>query len=829
MKKKRVLALVFAACLLLSGCTSKDEPARAVGTEQAQVQEESESEEVLRREYNAPGTYSETTEYKEVSISSKDVTLEGVTAEDLIVEASVGEGDVTLQNVTVTGTLMVYGGGPNSIHIEGNSSVEMLIYAKEGTPGRVAIGADASVTSVSVDTEGKIDVAGTVSELIVGQDAVNSVVELKSDGNIGTLNSEAKMKIIGTGKIGTLYTAGNVQVESTVEPGQKTGEGTVTVSGEQAAPTTGTGANKKNGTQNTANNTTANNGANNNTNSGGNSNQNTAPAPNGGGGGQVVVPDIGGGGSSYDTVAIERVESVENGKVKVTLNTALDQALTKGNVSILCTSGGSDMTVLSISTSDNKTYQIETAYYKDNTYEFYMTLPNGKILSKEFVVKTDCPAITATQMVRINDGVAEFYLVSDTQGTIYYMVEETTAVASAALPGKGANVAVSGVGVAVRGITGLIRGISARLGMPTVDVIKQSGTAVEMRGNSNVIRISGLKKDVSYSFYFAAEDMDGKITEVKGPVTINAKPPVQPEASQITITSAVAKENYFNITLSAPTQTALTGADFSISCPAQSKLSIGRAETTDNQNYTVYMQEGYMYKDKNHLTLTITFPDKTVATTTFYADLSAPMITGIQVTRTSDTSAKLAFHADEAGKIYYMSSPIGAKDYAAHPKYNEVMQKGTVIPIRDGNNLIDISVAKGDATVFFVAEDGVGNYQKFAEAGSIVAGVQPPDPNSSITVDSIQTQIEADMLGNDCHALIVTFSAEASIDRDTTTITGNGLVLTGSRDIWMLEPAGGFAEKTHTLTLRCLLTPGTYTFKAQMSDGTYSTKTFTVQ
>lgn len=42
------------------------------------------------------------------------------------------------------------------------------------------------------------------------------------------------------------------------------------------------------------------------------------------------------------------------------------------------------MTILDVTTKDNKIYTLNTSYYKDNIYELYITLPNGNIISKEF-------------------------------------------------------------------------------------------------------------------------------------------------------------------------------------------------------------------------------------------------------------------------------------------------------------------------------------------------------------------------------------------------------------------------------------------------------------
>ena len=63
---------------------------------------------------------------------------------------------------------------------------------------------------------------------------------------------------------------------------------------------------------------------------------------------------------------IVNVESVENGKVRLTLNKAYPE-LKQEMLSIICTTGGSDMTILGIQpSSDYKTFDISTTYYDDN-------------------------------------------------------------------------------------------------------------------------------------------------------------------------------------------------------------------------------------------------------------------------------------------------------------------------------------------------------------------------------------------------------------------------------------------------------------------------------
>ena len=95
--------------------------------------------------------------------------------------------------------------------------------------------------------------------------------------------------------------------------------------------------------------------------------------------------------SAPDKLEIERVESVKNGLVRVTLNRATDTALRQDQFSIICTGGGSDMTIVNVKTTDNRVYDLSTAYYNDNTYQLGILLDDQTLLTYDFVSKYDLP------------------------------------------------------------------------------------------------------------------------------------------------------------------------------------------------------------------------------------------------------------------------------------------------------------------------------------------------------------------------------------------------------------------------------------------------------
>jgi hypothetical protein len=101
---------------------------------------------------------------KSVILNKGGVTLsEGTIDGDLIIAQGVGDGDITLDGVTVNGRLVIFGGGANSIHINGKSSIANVTIAKTfGQAARFVVeSADATVGTVTIIAESKATVATT--------------------------------------------------------------------------------------------------------------------------------------------------------------------------------------------------------------------------------------------------------------------------------------------------------------------------------------------------------------------------------------------------------------------------------------------------------------------------------------------------------------------------------------------------------------------------------------------------------------------------------------------------------------------------------------------
>ncbi|MDR2899278.1 MAG: S-layer homology domain-containing protein, partial [Clostridiales bacterium] len=126
---------------------------------------------------------------KTVVVRHPDVEIENKAFDgDLIIGQGVGDGDITLDSVTVNGSLVVYGGGSNTIHIIGNSDINNVIGAKTtGQAAHLNIAYTANVGNVSVEDNSNIVVTGVVSNITI---ASNATLELNDNADIDNVNME---------------------------------------------------------------------------------------------------------------------------------------------------------------------------------------------------------------------------------------------------------------------------------------------------------------------------------------------------------------------------------------------------------------------------------------------------------------------------------------------------------------------------------------------------------------------------------------------------------------------------------------------------------------
>lgn len=753
-----------------------------------------ETEESETKVLDAPGTYSDEAEYKELTITSPDVVVENASVETLKIDAAVGDGDVTLRNVTAA-NLQIYGGGRNSIHIEG-TTVENMVVARKEDAVRVVVDAASSVNMASLNEQTVLEAEGQIAEL-----HVNAKSELTIKGNV------AKLNVTDAAKESAILVEGSVaSLISDAQLANLTGKDKVTdlqVNEKTASDKTGQTANKNQNQKNPVkpankNNSVSNTGSH----TGGQSNSpvingNVNPPQGGGSGGNPPVST-----PSAEKIVIDRVQS-EYAKVIVTLSAPTSAPVAKEQISILCNSGGSDMTILNVTTTDNKTYEISTAVYKDNDYEIYMTLPDGTTISKVFEVRNDAPALTKLEATRINEGNADLFFVSDSSGEFYYLLQESSVLRAAP-------------------------------SVPTADQVKSQGIKTTLNYQANNIRISNLKTDVGYEVYYLAVDHNGKESLVQGPVYIGAKPAQEPQQNAIQIVDAKATDRYFDITLSGKPAEELSLANFSISCPASTSLHLGRMEKLSDTQYRLHMQEGYFFQDMNNYTVIITYNDKSISKHKFFVDLSSPTFSMPTVTRNSDTEAIFDFQSNEKGTMWYLCLD---KDLInSDVTVDQVLSQGTMISFVEGNNRITLNgVTAASKTLFYVYEDLLGNRVRFVDGVRIPEKSpetpQPPQGTVQITNLTVSKDIGPK---NECTVLSLTFDYDVQADQmyvsaDDIEITQNGssTVYTGSKDIEVSTNASG-VEIKFIKNLGMILPNGEYQIKVNLTKGT-ATKTFTVQ
>lgn len=753
-----------------------------------------ETEESETKVLDAPGTYSDEAEYKELTITSPDVVVENASVETLKIDAAVGDGDVTLRNVTAA-NLQIYGGGRNSIHIEG-TTVENMVVARKEDAVRVVVDAASSVNMASLNEQTVLEAEGQIAEL-----HVNAKSELTIKGNV------AKLNVTDAAKESAILVEGSVaSLISDAQLANLTGKDKVTdlqVNEKTASDKTGQTANKNQNQKNPVkpankNNSVSNTGSH----TGGQSNSpvingNVNPPQGGGSGGNPPVST-----PSAEKIVIDRVQS-EYAKVIVTLSAPTSAPVAKEQISILCNSGGSDMTILNVTTTDNKTYEISTAVYKDNDYEIYMTLPDGTTISKVFEVRNDAPALTKLEATRINEGNADLFFVSDSSGEFYYLLQESSVLRAAP-------------------------------SVPTADQVKSQGIKTTLNYQANNIRISNLKTDVGYEVYYLAVDHNGKESLVQGPVYIGAKPAQEPQQNAIQIVDAKATDRYFDITLSGKPAEELSLANFSISCPASTSLHLGRMEKLSDTQYRLHMQEGYFFQDMNNYTVIITYSDKSISKHKFFVDLSSPTFSMPTVTRNSDTEAIFDFQSNEKGTMWYLCLD---KDLInSDVTVDQVLTQGTMISFVEGNNRITLNgVTATSKTLFYVYEDLLGNRVRFVDGVRIPekSPETPQPPQGTVQITNLTVSKDSGPK-NECTVLSLTFDYDVQADQmyvsaDDIEITQNGssTVYTGSKDIEVSTNASGVEIKI-IKNLGMILPNGEYQIKVNLTKGT-ATKTFTVQ
>lgn len=721
--------------------------------------------------YSTPGEFSQNAE-KDVVINTSGVTLsDSVIEGDLILTEGISDGEATLKNVTVKGETKVLGGGIHTVKAENctlnkvtiDNKLNAVRFLTEGTTTVKNLEAasptvlEGSFSEVTIASAAEITVKGDVASLNVSENAAGAMLTVTKEGSVGALaiNGQTSLKTEGAIK--------SVSINPTAPKTTLSGNGKVsevTVNADNASINTKDGTIKvSQGVKNTASNgkqiaagTTQTPGA-----SGGSQSSSDSGSSSSGGGGS----SSGGGGSSSGggqttAFSIEKVESVKNGLVRLKLNKKTEAPLTSSAFSIICTGGGKDMTILSVHTEDNITYDLTTAFYNDNTYNIEVTLPDGKRIEKDFVSKYDCPELKPGISTRLTEQSASFSYVSDMAGEFYYALSPNQMAKARSVLPEGTE--------------------------PTVEQLLSSGTKTEMKPKSNTVTLNELNKDTSYTLYYAAKGDDGTVTPLKS-VLIEAKPKDSSSESAITIVKAGAfcnikdffDENYwFEFELSQPTSVALTVQDFVVTCPAMANITLGRLETTDNKNYKVFMPGGYGLVDNNNFTVIITFPDGKTAENTFYVDLTAPDLVSFEGETDKDGNTKLTFRSDEDGFVYYKIYDDVPQDVSVKDP-SDIYATGTKIPLSYGTNTVTISGAEGKwfcTATEDEAKNHVANYNYFKVPA--YDNTEPEVPEETLEILSVTANTSGSS-----PIITVTFNKEQSLGsikiKEVTNIGGKGL------------------------------------------------------
>lgn len=141
--------------------------------------------------YDKAGTYSDKVTLESAEITASDVVLENATITNLVIAESVGEGEVTLNNCNVSNTLIINGGGSNSIKVNGGKYKEII---NNKYNCHIVVGKNTSVATLTtfdtakLDVYGKIDTANIIESDYTGEVTWEVGVNVLENGVITTLN-----------------------------------------------------------------------------------------------------------------------------------------------------------------------------------------------------------------------------------------------------------------------------------------------------------------------------------------------------------------------------------------------------------------------------------------------------------------------------------------------------------------------------------------------------------------------------------------------------------------------------------------------------------------
>lgn len=510
-----------------------------------------------------------------------------------------------------------------------------------------------------------------------------------------------------------------------------------------------------------------------------------------------------------------RITSIQSKPAEVlfSLNLPTEQPLTKENIKILCNGSGKDMTIVNVYTKDNQNYTVTTAYYADNEYFLSIQLADGSMINKTFTTSLLAPQLEKPFVEWSGENSVEITYVSDAAGSLYYLVQPVAAQT---------------------------RNLWEEQEEPTADQLKAKGTQLEMKVQSNRFTIDELDAGTAYTLYYLAVDNFDRTSQIYT-ASIPAKTE-QPEKSEITIVDMVINSNInidevsvhhsFDITLSEAPQEELTLDQFSVTCPQESDIKLGKLTKRSDTEYRVEIAPNRILKDNNNYTLTITFADGSTASKKAFLDYSAPEISSVKLNRTSETTAEVSFSSDTDGILYWKVLDKSEIPQDTSPKEPEVIINGgnRVDIIGQTTNVLELENLTDETQYFcFVSEDEYGNRMNFYDYEKIPTYVAPeppvqPEPEES-NIASI-TVTDDTYMGSKGPRLSVTYKKEISsfVDNADIVVRGSKQVLSGYRQIQIAEARPDGIE----IQLMPVVQAGEYTLEIYLDD-VLNKATFTIE
>ena len=228
-----------------------------------------------------PTTDTTKTTSDDVVIEDKGTTLKNQTVDgNVTIAKSVGNGDVTLRNVTIKGDLIVKGGGSNTVtledvdvrgkvrllkegvhlHLAGDTDIRKLlidlaaritqsssykdeideiILAGDGDLNKTTR-IDVPAKQLRIENQADLILGGDVEKLIVDEDAKGAEIEIKKGTTVNELNTDAKIKLTGDGRIDLLdVSASGVTYDKNLDVRKKDTSNGATAPKENGSTSTG--------------------------------------------------------------------------------------------------------------------------------------------------------------------------------------------------------------------------------------------------------------------------------------------------------------------------------------------------------------------------------------------------------------------------------------------------------------------------------------------------------------------------------------------------------------------------------------------------------------